>query len=179
MSPAVLLMLVALAFAAAAAREFIRGRPQTRIAARDTPAHSVSPAAINLGLPDRLRRAGRQDRFSAKSILLVKALTGGTGLMSGMIFTPLLPDRFGPAVLFGAAALGFFLPDLMLERLARQRHRRMIAALPDALDLLSVSISTGRSLGAGLLELSRSGRGPLAAELGMAGEDMAWGSGQK
>ena len=174
-----LLMLAAVALAVAAGRDFL-ARPQ----GPDRPPgkglrEAVPPAAKNLGLPERLRRAGKADRFTPRSILLVKVLTGGTGLMTGLIFAPLLPGRFGPVMLFAAAAFGFFLPDLMLERTAKRRHRRMVAALPDALDLLSVSVSTGRSLSAGLQELARSGRGPLAAELGLAGEDMAWGSSQK
>jgi pilus assembly protein TadC len=78
-----------------------------------------------------------------------------------------------------AGFAGFFAPDLMLERAARRRHRRMVIALPDALDLLSVSVATGRSLGASLSELAVSGRGPLAHELARAGQDMAWGTGQR
>ena len=179
MLPATLMLVLAAGLTIAAVRQLAGGetRKGSRKASRD--GSPVPPAARNLGLPERLRRAGLADRFTPRSILLVKAMTAGIGLMSGLIFSPLLPGRFGPPVLAASAILGFFLPDLMLERAAGRRHRRMVAALPDALDLLSVSVSTGRSLGAGLVELSRSGRGPLAAELGLAGEDMAWGSGQK
>jgi len=178
---AILLLLVALVFAFAAARQLTAADESGSQVAkkRAGAAGDVPPAARNLGLPERLRRAGMTDRFTARSILMVKAMTSGMGLMSGLIFSPVLPERFSPLVLAASAILGFFLPDLMLERSARTRHRRMVAALPDALDLLSVSVSTGRSLGAGLVDLARSGRGPLAAELGLAGDDMAWGSGQK
>ncbi len=139
----------------------------------------VTPAAaITLGLPGRLRRAGMDGRITARSVLLAKALTGASGLMFGMTFSALAPGRMGPIVFAGGAVVGFFLPDLLLERAARRRHRRMIASLPDALDLLSVSVATGKSLGAAFTELGFSSRGPLAEELAGAGEDMAWGSGQ-
>ncbi|MGA7435277.1 MAG: type II secretion system F family protein [Solirubrobacterales bacterium] len=138
----------------------------------------VPPVAISLGLPDRLRRAGRENRVSHRSLLAGKAFAGAAGLMSGITVAPLIAGRFAPVVIASMGLAGFFAPDLLLERTARRRHRRMINSLPDALDLLSVSVATGRSLGAGFIELGQSGRGPLAKELATAGEDMAWGSGQ-
>jgi tight adherence protein C len=140
---------------------------------------AVTPAAaISLGLPGRLRRAGKDGTVSARSVLVAKALAGGAGLMLGLMISPLAPGRLGPAVLAGFALAGFFTPDLLLERAARARHRRMIVSLPDALDLLAVSVATGKSLGAAFVELGSSARGPLAEELAATGEDMAWGSGQ-
>ncbi|HEX9966381.1 MAG TPA: type II secretion system F family protein, partial [Solirubrobacterales bacterium] len=41
----------------------------------------------------------------------------------------------------------------------------LVAALPDAADLLAVASAAGRSPGAGFAEVARSGSGPLAAEL--------------
>lgn len=54
----------------------------------------------------------------------------------------------------------------------------MVAALPDVLDLLAVSVATGRSFGGSLRDLTESGRGPLIDELGETSRDMAWGKGQ-
>lgn len=101
---------------------------------------------------------------------------GGTVL--GFIPSRLLPGRLGPLILAAAVLAGFFLPDLIRARAARIRHRRMIAALPDALDLLAVSVATGRGLAGSLGDLAGSARGPLVEELARAGEDMAWGAGQ-
>lgn len=98
--------------------------------------------------------------------------------MFGFIPSRLLPGRLGPLVVAAAVLAGFFLPDLLRARAARIRHSRMIAALPDALDLLAVSVSTGRGLAGSLGDLAGSARGPLVEELARAGEDMAWGAGQ-
>ena len=57
-------------------------------------------------------------------------------------------------------AAGFVVPDALLEREARRRQRRLVAALPDALDLLAVSAASGRGPAAGLEQLARGGRGP-------------------
>ncbi len=140
---------------------------------------TIPAAALSLGLPERIRRAGREADLTARSLLTAKALTAATGLCLGSILGPALPSRFGPLLLVGMGVLGFLVPDMSLERSARRRHRRMILALPDALDLLAVSVASGRSLGAGLLELGSGGRGPLRRELAVTGEEMAWGSGQR
>lgn len=100
------------------------------------------------------------------------------GLGLGSLGSGAVPGRLGPIVLVGAGAAGFLLPDLLRARAARARHRRMVAALPDALDLLAVSVATGRGLAGGLADLAASGRGPLIDELALAAEDMAWGAGQ-
>ncbi len=138
----------------------------------------IPAAALTLGLPDRIRRAGRQADLSARSLLAAKALSAATGLCLGSVITPVLPSRFGPLLLAGSGVLGFLLPDILLERSARRRKRCMVGSLPDALDLLAVSVASGRSLQAGLLELGTGGRGPLRRELGVTGEEMAWGSAQ-
>ncbi len=75
-----------------------------------------------------------------------------------------------------AAGGGILLPDALLEREARRRHRRLVAALPDALDLLAVSSSSGRSPAAGLAEIARAGDGPLAAELRIVVAELSCGT---
>jgi tight adherence protein C len=126
-----------------------------------------------------IRRAGRAGDLTPRSLLAAKALTAAAGLCLGFILAGAMPGRLGPLVLLGLAASGFLLPDLMLARTARKRHRSMVAALPDALDLLAVSASAGRSLSAGLGEIGNSGRGPLARELGLTAGDLAWGMPQR
>jgi tight adherence protein C len=71
---------------------------------------------------------------------------------------------------------GFFVPDALLERRARLRRRRLVASLPDALDLLAVGAASGRSPAAGFAEIARSGVGPLADELRIAVAELECGS---
>src|SRR5262245_61096711 len=46
----------------------------------------------------------------------------------------------------GAAAIGYVLPGMMLARMAKRRQHRMRLSLPDALDLLVVSVEAGLGL---------------------------------
>ncbi|MDQ2622281.1 MAG: type II secretion system F family protein [Actinomycetota bacterium] len=114
----------------------------------------------------------------APAAVRFRMIGGAAGICLGSMPAGLAPGKLGPLVLVAAGLGGFFLPDLLRARSERARHRRMIAALPDALDLLAVSVATGRGLAGSLGDLARSGRGPLVDELAEAGEDMTWGSGQ-
>ena len=62
-----------------------------------------------------------------------------------LVATPLLVRPSVPLAL-GAAALGYILPAIVLARLARGRQHRVRLALPDALDLLVVSVEAGLGL---------------------------------
>lgn len=124
------------------------------------------------------RAEGTDQRHGAAKPGGLRLVGAAAGTVIGFVPSRLLPGRLGPLMLAAAVLAGFFLPDLLQARAARVRHRRMIAALPDALDLLAVSVATGRGLSGSLGDLAGSGRGPLVEELARAGEDMAWGAGQ-
>ncbi len=130
------------------------------------------------GLAERIRRAGLEESLVPRTVFMAKGCLAAVAMLFGSMFMTILPGRLAPLILIALAAGGFILPDFLLERAARKRHRRMVAALPDVLDLLAVSVQTGRGMGGCLLDLASSGRGPLIMEMSRAGDDMAWGSGQ-
>jgi tight adherence protein C len=70
---------------------------------------------------------------------------------------------------------GFIAPDAQRARRERRRHRRLIRALPDALDLLAVSAGSGRGPAAGIEQLARAGEGPLAEELRLTVAELSCG----
>lgn len=50
------------------------------------------------------------------------------------------------ALLLVAASLGYYLPNVILERIVRRRRREIFENIPDALDLLTVCVEAGLSL---------------------------------
>ena len=67
------------------------------------------------------------------------------GLVSLVYFTGFY--RLNPLfILVGAALVGFILPELWLTARVRRRQRRIVIALPDALDLLVVCVEAGLGL---------------------------------
>ena len=118
---------------------------------------------------------GRSIRLNLPKLLLVKLLGAAGGGLVALVAAPAAPGRTALVVLVGMPVAGFLAPDAVLERRARQRRRRLIAALPDALDLLAVSAGSGRGPAAGLEQLAEAGQGPLAEELRVTVADLSAG----
>lgn len=97
------------------------------------------------------------------------------GVLAALGAAPAAPGRTSLLVALAMPAAGFVLPDALLEREARRRRRRLIAALPDALDLLAVGSAAGRGPAAGFAEIARAGSGPLAEELRVAVAELECG----
>lgn len=119
--------------------------------------------------------AGRTFRLRPPQALLGKLLGAGGGLLLGLIAAPAAPGRLSLLVLVGLPLAGFVVPDALRERRARRRQRRLVAALPDALDLLAVSAGSGRGPAAGIKQLARAGEGPLAEELRLTVAELSCG----
>jgi tight adherence protein C len=177
MSPAALLAAIAVLLGFAGARELIAG---TGGGGRDltlgfgTRGRSAA-AALRLGLPERLARAGLESRFPLPAVLMAKLAGLAAGGIVAMMSAPAAPGRISFLIAIGMPAAGFIVPDALLEREARRRQRRLVGALPDALDLLAVSAASGRSAAAGFEELSNAGEGPLAEELRVAVAELSCG----
>ncbi len=175
MSGAGLLAAVAALCACAAGRELLRGR--AAVPAR-RPGLSGRPArtALRLGLPERLRRSGLEARYPLPAVLVAKLAGAAAGGVFAFGAAPAAPGRTAVLVALLLPAAGFFAPDALLERQARRRSRRLVAALPDALDLLAVGAASGRGPAAGLAQLARSGDGPLAEELRLTVAEVSCGT---
>jgi len=131
-------------------------------------------AALRLGLPERIARAGLESRLPLAVALLAKLAFSALGGLTALAVVPAAPGRFALLVAVGMPAAGFFVPDALLERRARLRGRRLLGALPDAFDLLAVGAASGRGPAAGFVELARA-EGPLAEELRMTAAELSCG----
>lgn len=139
------------------------------IARRHGHGSGVRPALVR-----RLRRAGI-GRFGAGRFLAVKASGALAGGLGAIAVLPATPARLAPVIGLGLLAAGFMAPDAWAERAARRRSQRVVAALPDALDLLAVGAAAGRAPASMLGELARGSGGPLGAELAMTAADIQAG----
>jgi tight adherence protein C len=106
-----------------------------------------------VGDPFGLDPAGLQAlRIAAAAVLGLIGL--GLGVLMGSAFA------VGVAVLIGVA-LGFFLPVVWLNQLVRQRRAEIEASLPNALDVVAISMEAGLGLDRALEQLVRHQEGPL------------------
>ena len=86
--------------------------------------------------------------FTAKT-LLTFALPGLLILYVAIAGTELKPNTV-LAMLVGAAAFGYFLPNAFLERRIANRKREIFENFPDAIDLMTVCVEAGLGLDAAL-----------------------------
>lgn len=134
----------------------------------------AATAALRLGLPERIARAGLESRLSLAAALLAKLAFAALGGLTALAIVPAAPGRIALLAAVAMPAAGFLVPDALLERRARLRSRRLLGALPDAFDLLAVGAASGRSPAAGFAELAQA-EGPLADELRMTAAELACG----
>ncbi len=177
MSAAGALAALAVLLAFAAVRELLAGRAGRSLPPLPFGLHGRSAgAALRLGLPDRLRRSGLEGRLPLPAVLAAKLAGSACGGLAALAAAPAAPGRTAALVAVAMPAAGFLVPDALLEREARLRRRRLLAALPDALDLLAVSAGSGRGPAAGLEQLARAGEGPLAEELRLTVAELSCGT---
>jgi tight adherence protein C len=141
-------------------------------------ARSLAEAALRLGIPARLQRAGLAERFSIHAVFVGKLAGAAVGTLVAAMAAPAVPGRLSFVAALAFPAAGFLMPDALLEREARRRHRRLVVALPDALDLLAVGAEAGRSPGAVLGEIANATSGPLATELAVVTAEIECGASQ-
>ncbi|MBA2522130.1 MAG: type II secretion system F family protein [Solirubrobacterales bacterium] len=127
----------------------------------------------------RIERAALERGLSPAAVLAAKLAGGIISLPLALAAAPVAPGRTGYLVLVGVPVAAFLVPDLLLERAARSRRRRIGAALPDALDLMATGAASGRSAGAMMAEAMRSSSGPLRDELARAVAAIECGSSQE
>ncbi|MES2151443.1 MAG: type II secretion system F family protein [Pseudomonadota bacterium] len=90
--------------------------------------------------------------FAAKSLLSLLA----PALMALVLATSAaaIPGPRWLLLLFLFAGAGYYLPNLVLDRIARRRQRDIFETIPDALDLLTVCVEAGLSLERALVKVA-------------------------
>jgi tight adherence protein C len=94
-------------------------------------------------LQRRLVAAGFRNSEALVVFLGVRVATAAA--LFALLATPLI-FRPNIALAFGGAGLGYLLPNIVLARLEKRRQHRIRLSLPDALDLLVVSVEAGLGL---------------------------------
>lgn len=126
-------------------------------------ARRLSPGGVGVRIQHHLDLAGNPVNWSVERVFAVK----GVGLLVGGGLGALL--GFSGAlqlVLFcgGLGAAGFFLPDILVWNAGLKRQQDIQKTLPDALDMLTVSVEAGLGFDAALSQVTKNTDGPLAGE---------------
>ena len=128
----------------------------------------IHPKTTLDGVRSRLLAAGLGRTVTPTGFLAAKAAAGIGGLVLGMLFGGALVGGAG-ILLFGAmlGGLGFLAPDFVVGMRARKRREAIRSQLPDALDLLAVSVEAGLGFDGAISRLIDHMDGPLTEEFGL------------
>ena len=125
------------------------------------------PARKAFGEMRSLRPAARSFIRTASTLVFGALIGLPSGAMMGLLLT------------VGGAFVGFVLPDFVLSAKARARREAVRAQLPDALDLLAVSVEAGLGFDGAISKLAEHMDGPLTEEFNLALGEMRIGEGRQ
>jgi tight adherence protein C len=114
----------------------------------------------------RLDLAGNPENWDVNRIIAFKVL----GLIGGAILGPLIGLLFQSSfstilgLIVVSAFLGYFGPNIGLYQVGSKRTQKMARDLPDALDLLTISVESGMAFDSAVSQVARNTTGPLAEE---------------
>ncbi len=135
----------------------------------------LNPKASIEGIQLKLLAAGLSQRVTPQTFLAAKGGSGVIGIMLGLMAG--ISKGPGNGLLFTVlfAGAGFMLPDVLITSRARARREAVRSQLPDALDLLAVSVEAGMGFDGAISKLTDHMDGALVEEFTMTLGEMRIG----
>ena len=115
----------------------------------------------------RLLAAGLAQRMTPPTFLAIKGgATVGGGLLA-LVLAAAASPALGLILVPMLAAVGFMLPDMVLSSRIKSRREAVRGDLPDALDILAVSVEAGLGFDGAITKLTEHMKGALVEEFGL------------
>jgi tight adherence protein C len=128
----------------------------------------------------RLNIAGNPPAWDVNRILGLKVLGAGVFTVLGFFY---LINQSWPLyklvlATVGIGLFGYLLPNILLYNAGQKRELLMRNALPDAMDLLTISVEAGLGFDAAVSRVAKNGDGPLNQEFARLLQEMQLGRGR-
>jgi tight adherence protein C len=126
----------------------------------------------------RLDLAGNPSGWDSDRVVALKALCCLVGFVLGLAIPPLFGAGLLPllAIVLIATVLGWYAPSLYLYQVGYDRSERIRRELPDALDLMTISVESGLAFDGALKQVAQRAHGPLAREFYRVLQEMQIGT---
>lgn len=140
----------------------------------------MTPADHGERIRTRLDLAGNPPGWTVDRVTSLKFLGFVAALILMIILSLVLGLGFAPmlGLCVIGAVVGYMAPNLYLYQKSYDRTALMQRALPDALDLLTISVESGLGFDAALAHVARNTDGPLASEFLRVLQEMQIGMGR-
>ena len=135
----------------------------------------LNPKVSAEAIATRLIAGGLAPAISTTQFLAVKAGLALLGIVAGVSFGAAIAPIAGVLLAPLFAGLGFIAPDVLLTFKIRARRERIRSELPDALDLLAVSVEAGLGLDGAISKLTEHMEGALVDEFALTLGEMRMG----
>ena len=135
----------------------------------------VNPKASAEAIGTRLIAAGLAARVTTAQFLAVKSAAALAGAIAALFFGVALGPVTGILLVPLFAGFGFFAPETFVTLKIKQRRERIRSELPDALDLLAVSVEAGLGLDGAIAKLTEHMEGALVDEFALTLGEMRIG----
>lgn len=131
-------------------------------------------------LQHRLDIAGNPPAWDVNRLIGLKALGLGISSVLGFLYVLGLGWPFYRVILATVviAAIGYVLPNVFLYNAGQKREKLMRNSLPDAIDLLTVSVEAGLGFDAAVGRVAKNTTGPLSQEFARLLQEMQIGVGR-
>jgi len=134
------------------------------------------------GIKKKLVQGGYRQPYAAQVYVGLRAILMVVGLVLAFLYTTVLIPQELPliqraAALVGAAAIGFYLPHILLVNAISKRQQEMTLNFPDALDLLVICTEAGLSIEAAFQRVTHEledASATLSEEFGLTTAELAF-----
>jgi tight adherence protein C len=144
-------------------------------------AKKITPVGMVNGIRQQLVLAGNPRELNVDKFVALKAIFSLATLII-LVLLALIPSvSRSKLITIGMFAVpaAFFLPDLWLRQVVEKRQKAIRLALPDTLDLLTISVEAGLGFDSALTKVIKNSRGPLAEEFSKMLSEMQVGMSRK
>jgi tight adherence protein C len=138
----------------------------------------VNPRTTTENVAARMMAAGMR-RSSPTTFIAAKGMLGVGGFFFGLVLGGMMAPKYTFLAALFFALVGFMGPSMLLNSRVRKRQAAVAAELPDALDLLSVSVEAGLGFDGAVQKLTEHMQGPLIEEFDFALGEMRIGEGRQ
>lgn len=127
----------------------------------------ATPSQWHERLHDRIRLAGLDSTLEPRTVYVGKVIGAivGIGLLGGVGLVTHAPGPLLVLLLLLGFAAGFSVPDIVLGRRADDRQNDIRRTLPEALDLMAISVQAGVGLEQAVAVVTERLQGALGEEL--------------
>ncbi len=140
-------------------------------------AKRLTPLDMRRRIDHKLVLAGSPAGWDAEKVAAIKIICAAGAKVTVFTLGTMAGNAKGSTLLmtlfFGA--IGYFTPDAILSGKAQRRQELIRRALPDSMDLLTISVEAGLGFDAAMAQVTRNVPGPLSHEFGRMLHEMQLG----